>query len=102
MTNVAPGGDEELPPEQVLLPIERDWVEKAKKKGMADPQKVQKAQADYLDAMHEYGNKVARLFETHLKGRDLSRPIWIPCMRGRSTACWNGSRDPSRTKRTKG
>ena len=25
---------------QVLLPIERDWVEKAKKKGMADPQKV--------------------------------------------------------------
>jgi TRAP-type C4-dicarboxylate transport system substrate-binding protein len=25
---------------KVLLPIERDWIEKAKKKGMADPQKV--------------------------------------------------------------
>lgn len=25
---------------KVLLPIERDWMEKAKKKGMADPQKV--------------------------------------------------------------
>jgi TRAP-type C4-dicarboxylate transport system substrate-binding protein len=25
---------------KILLPIERDWIEKAKKKGMADPQKV--------------------------------------------------------------
>ena len=25
---------------QVLLPIEREWMDKAKKKGMADPQKV--------------------------------------------------------------
>jgi TRAP-type C4-dicarboxylate transport system substrate-binding protein len=25
---------------KTLLPIERDWIEKAKKKGMADPQKV--------------------------------------------------------------
>ena len=39
---------------------------------------LDKAQADYLDAMNEYGTKVSALFEAHLKGRDLTRPIWIP------------------------
>jgi hypothetical protein len=38
---------------------------------------LDRAQASYLDAMDTYGQKVIDLFETHLKGRELSRPIWI-------------------------
>jgi hypothetical protein len=38
---------------------------------------LDRAQAAYLDAMADYGQKVIGLFDEHLKGQDLTAPIWI-------------------------
>lgn len=39
---------------------------------------LDRAQADYLDEMAHYGQKVVALFDQHMKGQDLTKPIWIP------------------------